>query len=254
MRNQAITGLPIKYSIEYGYIFRIICLLLSLVIISFFQAFNPKGLLFLTLFGALGLVIYLTGIRFRPRTPNNTSKAQEKQFNDEEATHWGLFIFVHSHHSKNQRETGHEFKIANKYFCTGCFGILIGSLIAISFTLMYIFFGINSELGFLAILTTPICFVPITLRYTYYPQMKTPMRLFTNILLPVGCGLLFVSCDYLFQSWFVNFGLILYILMVTFLRASAGNNNDDEGGHFMGCCRTTRGEPIRCCGSSDDIL
>ena len=37
----------------------------------------------------------------------------------------------HSHHPKHLIERGHEFRIGNKYFYTGCYGLLIGTVCAV---------------------------------------------------------------------------------------------------------------------------
>ena len=194
---------------------------LSLFVLGVFQAFNPKGPFFLTMLAGAVLAVSLTGIRFTTGTCKGNCDSVKEKVCDSVKTTWGRLTFVHSRHKPHLREANHEFKIGNKYFCTGCYGTLIGTTIVLILMSAYVLFGLTADLAFLVAIAVPLCLIPITLRYAVFRQMRTPMRLFSNILLPIGAGLMFILCDYTFHSWIVNVSLVLLILMISFVRITA---------------------------------
>ncbi|MFX0063549.1 MAG: hypothetical protein ACFFC7_15350 [Candidatus Hermodarchaeota archaeon] len=204
--------------------------LLTVLILGVLQAFSPKGPFFLTMLAGAVLAVSLTGIRVNIGTGYGNCDSVKETVCDSVKTSWGRFTFVHSHHKPHLREAGHEFKIGNKYFCTGCYGTLIGTIIVLSLMSAYVLFGLTADLAFLVSLAIPICLIPIALRYAIFKQMRPPLRLLSNILLPIGSGLLFVLCDYTFHSWIVNVGLVLFILVISLVRitASAKENSTLE--------------------------
>ncbi len=191
-------------------------------VLGFLQNFDSKGPLYLTLIGSCILAISLSGIRIKRNIHERSCKSLKKSFNNYGTTTLGWFTFVHSHHCLKERVAGHEFKIGDKYFCTGCFGILIGTVISIVFAITtYFIIGLNSSFHPIFILIIPFCFIPIILRYTLFPEMKSPIRLLSNILLPIGCCLLFFVFENTFHNWFVNVSLILVCITIAFLRGMA---------------------------------
>jgi hypothetical protein len=192
------------------------------------QSFNSKGPIMLTLFGSAVLAVNLTGLRIGNGSQKKSLALYKKNWNPV-STRQGWFTFVHSHHTAKQRMEGHEFKFRNKYFCTGCYGTLIGTIIAIMVFTAYLLFGMPDNFVFLATIVAPISFIPIILRYTVFTNMKTSMRLLSNSLLPVGCSLYLVVMDHVFQSWVLNACLVLLILMTGFIRAKVANNGKKEG-------------------------
>ncbi|MFX1535020.1 MAG: hypothetical protein ACFFDI_12415 [Promethearchaeota archaeon] len=204
----------------------IIFTLVTMFVLGVLQAFDPKGPFFLTMLAGAILAVSLTGIRFTTGTCKGNCDSVKEKVCDSVKTTWGRFTFVHSHHQPHLREAGHEFKIGNKYFCTGCYGTLIGTTIVLIFMSAYVLFGLTANLVFLITLAVPICLVPTILRYAIFKQMRTPLRLLSNILLPIGSGLLFILCDYTYHSWIVNVGLVLLILMISFVRITASSKEN----------------------------
>ncbi|MFX0151739.1 MAG: hypothetical protein ACFFAJ_13205 [Candidatus Hodarchaeota archaeon] len=186
------------------------------IILGLLQNFNPKGPLYLTLFGSSFLAVSLTGIRF------NTGKASKSGhypiLPNSGITRFKCFVFIHSHHNPLERAKGHELNIGNKYFCTGCYGILVGTVISIALALIYAAFGLTSEMFPIVVFITQLCFLPILFRYLLSLDLTTSLRLLSNIPLPIGCCLLFMSIDHLYHNWMLNFGLILLTVSLAFLR------------------------------------
>ncbi|MFX0063636.1 MAG: hypothetical protein ACFFC7_15810 [Candidatus Hermodarchaeota archaeon] len=204
--------------------------LVTVFILGILQAFNPKGPFFLIMLAGTVLAVGLTGISVNTGTCKKNCELVKENVCNSMKTTWGRLTFVHSHHKPHLREAGHEFKIGNKYFCTGCYGTLIGTTIVLILMSAYVLFGLTADLAFLVTLAIPFCLIPITLRYAVFKQMRTPLRLLFNILLPIGAGLLFILCDYTFHSWFVNVGMVLLIVVISVFRviASAKENSVPE--------------------------
>ncbi|MFW9995550.1 MAG: hypothetical protein ACFFD4_26165 [Candidatus Odinarchaeota archaeon] len=195
-------------------------------ILGFVQYFDSKGPLIITLFGSVILAVNLTGVRFSNGNYEHYDRTLEKQLLGLTATYWGRLTFNHSHHSMKQREGGHEFKFRGRFFCTGCYGIFIGTVIAIASMIIYLTVGISPDNAIFYIIAMVFCFVPIISRYTVFTSMKTEMRLLSNILLPVGCSLYLIVFDYFLQNWFLNVGLVLLTLLIATLRGIVANNDN----------------------------
>lgn len=192
--------------------------LIGTIILGFIQAFDSKGPLYITLIGSGFLAVGLSGIRLSNKQ-HHTCKGANKEIKSVVSTKLGLFKINHSHHAKHLRENGHEFKIGNdKYFCTGCYGLLIGTIISIIITLLYIGYGINELMLSILVIMTPIAFVPIIVRYFIIKNVKTPIKFLSNSLLPVGCCFLFLILENQFQNWTINVGLVLLTITAAYLR------------------------------------
>ncbi|MFX1254788.1 MAG: hypothetical protein ACFFCZ_24465 [Promethearchaeota archaeon] len=201
---------------------------LVMFILGVLQAFDPKGPLFLGILTGSVLAVSFTGIRFKTRTCQGNCDSVRERVCDSVKTTWGRLTFVHSHHKPHLREANHEFKIGHKYFCTGCYGTLIGTTIVLLLMSAYVLFGLTADLAFLVRLAIPICFIPIALRYAVFKQMRTPLRLLSNILFPIGGGLLLVLCDYTFHSWILNVGVVLLIVVIVFVRMNVSAKENKE--------------------------
>jgi hypothetical protein len=192
------------------------------IILGLLQNFNPDGPLYLTLFGSSFLAVSLTGIQFN--TGKNSKSKQYPTLPNSGITRYKCFVFIHSHHNPLERAKGHEFNIGNKYFCTGCYGILIGTIISIAFALIYAAFGLNSEILPIVIFITSLCFLPILYRYFLSLELTTSLRLLSNILLPIGCSFLFMLIDHLYHNWLLNLCLILLTVSMAFVRGRVSRN------------------------------
>ncbi|MFX1254785.1 MAG: hypothetical protein ACFFCZ_24450 [Promethearchaeota archaeon] len=215
-----------SYSSIIPLIGSVIFTLVTMFVLGVLQAFDPKGPFFLTMLAGAVLAVSLTGIRFTTGTCQGNCDSVKEKVCDSVKTTWGRLTFVHSHHKPHLREANHEFKIGHKYFCTGCYGTLIGTTIVLLLMSAYVLFGLTADLAFLVALAVPICLVPTILRYAIFKEMRTPLRLLSNILLPIGSGLLFILCDYTFHSWILNVGLVLFILVISFVRISASSKEN----------------------------
>ncbi|MFX0171898.1 MAG: hypothetical protein ACFE9L_08260, partial [Candidatus Hodarchaeota archaeon] len=180
---------------------------LGALILGLIQDFNPKGPIFSGIFGSCILAVILSGVRLSFKESQTTCKVHTKKITNSVSTKIGRLTIIHSHHLRIDRETGHEFRIGNKYFCTGCYGILVGTIISILIMCLYIMFNLELFHVPLIIIAIPICFIPIILKYSLMSNMKTPMRLLSNILLPLGVCFSSISLDYIYQDWLVNLSL-----------------------------------------------
>jgi hypothetical protein len=206
----------------------LISVFLGALILGLIQDFNPKGPIFLGIIGSCILAVILSGVRFNFKKSRTTCEAFRKKITNSVSTKIGRLIIIHSHHLKIDREAGHEFRVENKYFCTGCYGILIGTVISIMIMCLYIMFDLELSLVPLVIVAIPICFMPIILKYSLFSNMNSPMRFLSNILLPLGICFTAVSWDYLYQDWLFNISLMLFTILVAYLRIIASTRENSK--------------------------
>ena len=191
------------------YIFSIIFLTITSLMI-----FGSKGAFISILIASVVVIVYLSGIRVDRRNlfvPTIYWKESR----------WLWFIIFHSHHSRELCERGREFKIRNKFFCTGCYGSSAGIIISMMATGYYLANGISQILASLLAMSIPIWFLPIILRYTIFINMKSPVRFLSNMFLPIGCFSSLIVLDYFFENLIVNGSVVLFILIIFYLRIKA---------------------------------
>lgn len=181
--------------------------------------FKSKGPIYLLIISSFFVVWSLSGFRIKSETYKNIV------FPKSEVSIWYGLIVFHSHHPSYLCEMGYEFKIKTKYFCTGCYGLLIGTIIANIVAIVYLFFGFNSLISIILTVSIPIWFVPIILRYSVFPEMKTFFRLLANAFVPIGCAVILTLFDYFFQEWVLNLSFILIIFFIAYLRRFASIKN-----------------------------
>ena len=206
----------------------VILTLVVAILVGMFQAFDPKGPILLTIFGSSVLTVSLSGVRLT-KSGSKTSPCQvidgaAKSFSSR--LRW--FTIHHSHHPKHLIIQGHEFKIANKYFCTGCYGLCFGTVCAILIASLYMVFGLNTSWALAILPLVPCLFIPILLRYTLFPTMPTSLRFFANSLIPISWCLLSISLDALLHNWVVNVVLILIIVFSAYLRSAVASKDNSR--------------------------
>ncbi len=187
----------------------------SVIVVISAMIFGAKGPVILTFLGAFALFANLLNIGLEPESFQNISKLPKTS---SIMSHKGPLIIYHSHHSQEERLDGKEFRIGYKYFCTGCYGILLGTSIAIVLIFFHLINGISKNLSLILILSVPLWFIPIILRYTLYTDMKTIPCFLSNMFLPIGCSVLLVFTDLAFQSWILNVLVVILIEVVVCLR------------------------------------
>lgn len=205
----------------YTLLLRLIIYLVLIIISTI--VFGSKGLVILTLLSSIVLLVRLSGIGLKPKSFQAISKLPNSS---PIVSHWGPFIIYHSHHSAEARLKGKEFRIRDKFFCTGCYGGFFGTSFAIAFMGFYLANGISQDLTLILTLSLPIWSIPIILRYTLFIDMKNIPRFLSNMLLPVGCSVLLILTDFTFQSWILN-GLVIFLIVgAAYLRSFASARED----------------------------
>lgn len=210
----------------YKTVLRIATYFILVIISAVF--FNSKGPVILTFFGSFVLVVSLLHIGIKPKSFQNISKLPKTRTI---VSHWGPLIMYHSHHSAEARIKGKEFRIGHKYFCTGCYGGLLGTIISIFLMGSYLVYGCNQDLAIIMVLSLPVWFIPIIFRYTLIINMKNIPRLLCNMLLPVGCSILLILTDFTFQNWALNGITISLIICVAYLRKYASDREEKKIGY-----------------------
>ena len=195
---------------------------IGVILVGLLQNFDSQSPILIIICGSVFLSFSLSGIRFdNPDIEDRKYKCKslKNAFSKERVTKFWRFNIVHSHHSEEQRGMNHELRIGNKYFCTGCYGTLLGTIISILLIISYFYFGTEKTLIPIIALLIPMCFIPIILKYTIFTRMKPAYRLISNALLPIGFCTLVILLDVTYQSWLINALLILLVIIVAYTRA-----------------------------------
>jgi hypothetical protein len=164
------------------------------------------------------LAINLTGIQISKKYSFYSCKMRNNVEFSQYETQYGRLVIKHSHHPRHLILLGHEFKLRNKYFCTGCYGILIGTISSILITSLYIIYGLNPIVAGWFVIIAPFCFLPIIIRYSLGYEFPTYLRLFANSLLPLGGCLLLIGVDALYQHWGLNVLVVSFIVFSAYFR------------------------------------
>lgn len=201
-----------------GFVPLALCELALVFIIGLFQSFNPLGPFYLTLIGSVFLSISLSGIS--PNFKSKKSICSMKNLNEKLITssHIGKLTINHSHHPLRLIELGHEFKVGSRYFCTGCYGLLAGTIISIIISLLYMTMNISNLSGIILIAFVPLGLIPIIVRYYLIENPSNIVRFLSNALLPISCCFLLISIDTLFHQWIFNELAVLLIIFAALLR------------------------------------
>ena len=207
-----------RISFLNGPYFSPIYLIIAFLVISLSSLFfESKGPIILTLVGSLSLIIILSNIRI-------DKHSSYEQIISSRESRWKCFIIFHSHHDIEECKSGKELKIRNKYFCAGCYGILTGTFISLFLGLNYLMNDSYQNIMFVLIFITPLCFVPIILRYTIFINMNSINKFFANLLIPIGCYLMLFISDNAYKSPIINGGIMFIILIVGYLRIVASRH------------------------------
>lgn len=172
--------------------------------------FNSKGPIILCLLGAILLAIRFTGIQFM----NDNTKEMPSWM----VTRFGSFVIVHCHHNKELCEKGKEFKFKGKYFCTGCYGLCLGTVISIIIIILYLIYGLSSVMIVPLICLIPFLLIPIILRYLIFIHMKSSLRFLSNTFFPIGLVLLLSVIDRLLKNWIINSIFVFSLIGIAYLR------------------------------------
>ncbi len=202
--------------------------LFTAVLVGILQAFDSHGPILVTLFGSTFLAFNLSGIQITKSNRAYSCYRKNSLRVDSFSTRIGRLSIKHSHHPVHLIKSGHEFQIKNKYFCTGCYGILVGTIISVAFASYYLLYGLETYWVGIIIGILPFCFLPIILRYTLPYQIPSSLKFVANSLLPIGCSLLLLCTDLLFQNWSFNMVCVLLILTGAFLRGVIGQKTNRE--------------------------
>ena len=192
--------------------------LIGAIILGIFHAFDSRSPIFLTLLGSSVLAINLTGIQIGRKHSYSSCNVRNNSEIRRYKTYFGRLVINHSHHPRHLILRGHEFKLKNKYFCTGCYGILIGTLFSIIITSFYLIYGFDSTIAGWFVILAPFCFLPILFRYSLDYEFPTYLRLIANSLLPLGGCLLLIGVDVLYQNWHLNVMIVLLIVFSAYFR------------------------------------
>ncbi len=115
---------------------------------------------------------------------------------------------IHGHHVKCAGFANHEMRIGEKSVCAGCFGLLIGSLIAIFISIIQATqrIPLYHQAGFLGIVfVVGGLFHPI-----FFQKSKPILRIILNTFFVVGFALVYIALSTLRGLGLLSIGLCIY--------------------------------------------
>ncbi|MFX0087922.1 MAG: hypothetical protein ACFFAU_19880 [Candidatus Hodarchaeota archaeon] len=184
------------------FLFILVTLILSDIIIG------PHGPIIVTIIGYLVFAFILSSIRFK----DSQSKKYQKLPNIWKVMSIiGPLAIYHSHHSPAERKKGREFSLAGRFFCSSCYGLTMGIILGATWLVLFLLLKLSIDHIYLLLITFPLWFILIILRYTVWKNMKAFSQFFANLFLPIGCAIGVSIIDFLLNSGVVN-GLLVFIL------------------------------------------
>jgi len=128
---------------------------------------------------------------------------------------------VRGHHPDCGNFSAHVFKISNRTFCTSCTGLLLGALVTLVATILYVFNGWQFGQKSLPIVYLGILGVSFgLLQFPLFKNRKSPLRFLLNLLFVLGAFLILIWIDALVRSITLDLFLILSIVFWIFTRMS----------------------------------
>lgn len=182
--------------------------------IGFIVSFSHEFSIYLSIVFSLLLIIPLSGFRGFLIQNFDLSTLDRNKY-----TTINRFVINHSHHKNEQIQAGKEFLFKGKYICTGCYGILTGSIVSIIVMFYYLIGEIVKQNLNLFLIIIPLFFLPIIIRYSIWITMPTIPKFFSNVMLPIACSGLLLLVDYYFMNWWINTIAIYLVIGIIYLRS-----------------------------------
>jgi hypothetical protein len=114
---------------------------------------------------------------------------------------------THGHHPACNLFFNHEFRLRNKTFCSGCFGLVLGALLSLIGAVFYFLYGhmlwtsrITIILGILVVALSLLLF---------HLKLHGFFRVFPNVTLIIGAFAILAGIDYLLHSIVVDILVLL---------------------------------------------
>jgi len=120
---------------------------------------------------------------------------------------------LRGHHPDCGNFYTHVFKISNRTFCTSCTGLLLGALVTLVATILYVFNG--WQIGQESLLTVYFGILGVgfgLLQFPLFKNRKSPLRFLLNSFFVLGAFLILTGIDALVHSTTLDLFLILLIV------------------------------------------
>jgi hypothetical protein len=109
---------------------------------------------------------------------------------------------THGHHPPCDFFFNHEFRLRNKTFCSGCFGLVSGALISLLGAIFYFFF---EHTFWISRITIILGIFAVWLSFLlFHINLNSYLRIFPNFMLIIGAFVILIGMDYLFHSIIVD--------------------------------------------------
>lgn len=167
------------------------------------------------LIGLLFIMISLAGI-YSAYRPGRLKRLMLKSDDRKYPITTKPTIRLAGHHPVCDQFKNHSFQYKNSEFCTGCFGLTVGSIIAIISICLYLYYSIELT-NFFSIILLSAGFTLVLLNYieTLWYHNSIQFHLISNALLIIGFLFIVISSSEITAE--ASYGLIAIIFSVLWL-------------------------------------
>lgn len=167
--------------------------------------FRSVGPILVACLASAALILRCTGVRYFTGGVVPVSSAGISRF--------GRWTIVHSHHCPRQRNAAHEFRFGEKYFCAGCSGLALGTLVSLMIPVAYLLHALDDHTLSTLLILAPVCFLPTVVRCIAPDEIRAHWRFVAYGLLPIGSWIFIIGVETRYQSWQLN---VLTLLVIVF--------------------------------------
>jgi hypothetical protein len=158
--------------------------------------FGAKGTIFVAYLVSLALIIRSIGLKYSRRKYLAVAKQSVSRL--------GRLVVIHSHHNLDGQSFHHTFFIRGKYFCAGCHGLALGTLLSLILPTAFLIRAIEGHALAILLASAPICFLPTILRCLTQIEISALFRFVSYCLLPIGSWIVIVTVHAWCHSWLLN--------------------------------------------------
>lgn len=125
----------------------------------------------------------------------------------------GMKINIVGHHPTCGKFSNHVINYGNKTYCAGCTGLVIGAIISILGSLLYLFISPINVTGNLPFFWIGFALVFLGLiQHNLYNLGRSSFHMFLNIIFPVGALFLVIEINEITDNFFLDLFLLALII------------------------------------------
>ena len=166
---------------------------------------GSKGPLYITFIVSVLIGINSAGLRYtRMRMPYISSRL---------ATKLGGLAIYHSHHMMENYK-GHEIYLKGKYFCSRCYGLVIGIILSLIIFMSYLIHPFNEIILIVPVIITALLIIPLFFWFRVQDKLETFTRFISGLFSPIIVWIVLIYIDYRYVSWILNSLTLAFVFIL----------------------------------------